>query len=76
MLLSHFPDPDILLNKDRMAERQALARDNALPVDVLLAVSETYTGIAERITGSTIPLSSDPRGDIIDVLAAEFGVIE
>lgn len=76
MLLSHFPDPDILLNKDRMAERQALARDNALPVDVLMAVSETYTGIAERITGSTIPLSSDPRGDIIDVLAAEFGVIE
>ncbi len=31
LLLSHFPDPDILLNKDRMPERQALARDNALP---------------------------------------------
>ena len=76
MLLSHFPDPDILLNKDRMTERQALARDNALPVDVLMAVSEIYTGIAERITGSSIPIPRDPRADIIEVLSAEFGLID
>ncbi|WP_265092755.1 phosphoribosylaminoimidazolesuccinocarboxamide synthase, partial [Klebsiella pneumoniae] len=32
-LLNYFPDPDILLNKDRMPEREALARDNALPLE-------------------------------------------
>ena len=30
LLLAHFPDPDILLNKDRMDEREALARDLSL----------------------------------------------
>ena len=41
LLLKHFPDPNILLNKDRMAERKALARDNALPASVLMEVSRT-----------------------------------
>merc|ERR1712070_665742 len=31
MLLKHFPDPDILTNKNRMGERTKLATDNALP---------------------------------------------
>ncbi|MEP4484501.1 MAG: phosphoribosylaminoimidazolesuccinocarboxamide synthase [Halioglobus sp.] len=75
-LLNHFPDPDILLNKDRMIERQALAHDNVLPQDALMAVSEIYTGMAERITGSGITLSSDPRADIIDVMSTEFGLID
>ena len=30
MLQGHFPDPDVLLNKDRMEERYALARENEL----------------------------------------------
>ena len=34
-LLNYFPDPDILLNKNRMPEREALARDNALPESVI-----------------------------------------
>ena len=33
-LLNHFPDPDILLNKERMDEREALARDNELPLEI------------------------------------------
>ena len=41
LLLNHFPDPDILLNKDRMPERVALARDNELPASVLMAVSDS-----------------------------------
>merc|ERR1711935_240192 len=41
MLQAHFPEPDILLNKDRMEERYALARDNELPVAVMDAVSKT-----------------------------------
>ncbi len=76
LLLSHFPDPDILLNKDRMAERQALARDNALPIDVLMAVSDTYVGIAERITGERLTLSDNPKAEIMQVLANEFGLID
>jgi phosphoribosylaminoimidazole-succinocarboxamide synthase len=71
LLLRHFPDPDVLLNKNRMAERQALARDNALPVDVLMEVSATYVGIAEKITGGPLPRSVNPREEIIAVLGGE-----
>jgi phosphoribosylaminoimidazole-succinocarboxamide synthase len=76
LLLNHFPDPDILLNKDRMPERQALARDNALPTDVLMQVSATYTGIAGKITGAPVPLSDNPKAEIIEVLGGEFGLID
>jgi phosphoribosylaminoimidazole-succinocarboxamide synthase len=75
LLLEYFPDPDILLNKDRMPERQALACNNDLPVDVLLQVSKTYVGIAERITGTPLAVSEDPRAEIIDVLASRFKLI-
>ncbi|MGR5470914.1 phosphoribosylaminoimidazolesuccinocarboxamide synthase, partial [Vibrio astriarenae] len=53
-LLNHFPDPDILLNKERMPEREALAADNELPLSALMDVSKTYVGIAEKITGRKI----------------------
>jgi phosphoribosylaminoimidazole-succinocarboxamide synthase len=76
LLLSHFPDPDILLNKDRMPERAALARDNALPTEVLMAVSDTYVGIAEKITGSALQLSQNPKAEIIHVLGDEFGLVD
>jgi phosphoribosylaminoimidazole-succinocarboxamide synthase len=76
LLLKHFPDPDILLNKDRMPERNALAKDNALPQSVLLDVSKTYTGIAEKITGEKIVLSEDPKGDIIKILDQQYGLID
>lgn len=75
LLLQHFPDPDILLNKDRMPERMALARDNALPTDVLMAVSSTYVGIAEKIIGTKLSISDNPRAEIIDTLSAEFGLL-
>ncbi len=75
LLLQHFPDPDILLNKDRMPERKALARDNALPAEVLMAVSETYVGIAEKITGAALPLPDNPRAEIIEILAGEYGLL-
>ena len=76
LLLKHFPDPDILLNKNRMEEREALARDNALPTDVLMAVSDTYVGIAEKITGRTLKLSDNPKAEIIDVLRNEFDLVD
>ena len=75
LLLSHFPDPDILLNKDRMEERYALACDNALPAEVMNQVSQTYVGLAEKIIGEALPQSDNPKAEIIDVLDREFGLI-
>jgi len=75
LLLNYFPDPDILLNKDRMPERQALARDNALPASVLMQVSATYRDIAETITGEKIVLSDNPKAEIIEILKRDFDLI-
>ncbi|CAH0990479.1 Phosphoribosylaminoimidazole-succinocarboxamide synthase [Sinobacterium norvegicum] len=76
LLLNHFPDPDILLNKDRMDERCALARDNALPTDVLMNVSATYMGIAEKITGEKIVLSDNPKQEIIEILKRDYQLVD
>merc|ERR1711904_669391 len=75
LLLKHFPDPDILLNKDRMEERTALARDNLLPQSVLMEVSKTYSDIAEKITGQALRISEDPRSEIITILDVQYGLI-
>lgn len=76
LLLNHFPDPDILLNKGRMDERTALARDNALPEAVLMQTSETYLNIAEKITGEKLVLSENPKAEIVAILRDEFGLID
>ena len=76
LLLNHFPEPDILLNKNRMPEREALARDNALPTEVLMEVSRTYVDIAEKITGNQLELSDNPRQEIIDVLRSEYALVD
>ncbi|WP_084005149.1 phosphoribosylaminoimidazolesuccinocarboxamide synthase, partial [Gilvimarinus polysaccharolyticus] len=76
LLLNYFPDPDILLNKDRMDERNALAKDNALPASVLMQVSETYRSIAEKITGEAIVLSDNPKQEIIDILRRDYGLVD
>ena len=76
LLLKHFPEPDILLNKNRMQERTALARDNALPESVIMAVSKTYVDIAEKITGEKLQLSDNPKAEIIAVLRDQYGLID
>jgi len=76
LLLNHFPDPDILLNKSRMSEREALARDNALPTEVLMNVSKTYTDIAEKITGEKIVLSDNPKAEVIEILREQYQLID
>merc|ERR1712023_460249 len=76
LLLKHFPDPDILLNKDRMTERKALAKDNLLPQSVLMEVSKTYSDIAEKITGRALRISEDPRSEIITILDVQYGLIQ
>jgi len=76
LLLNHFPEPDILLNKSRMPEREALANDNELPESVLMNVSKTYTDIAEKITGEKIVLSDNPKAEIIEVLREQYQLID
>ena len=76
MLLKYFPDPDILLNKNRMPEREALARDNALPVEVLMQISETYMNIAEKITGKPLLISDNPKAEIIQILKKDYQLID
>jgi len=74
-LLGHFPDPDILLNKNRMTERAALARDNALPLAAMMDVSNTYLSIAEKITGHRPVVPTDPKAEIVQVLNESYGLI-
>ncbi len=75
MLLNHFPDPDILLNKDRMPERAALAKGNALPAHVFDDVSKTYLQIAEDIIGERPHIPTDAKAEITDVLNSQYGII-
>merc|ERR1712190_336199 len=75
MLLSHFPDPDILTNKDRMEERKKLASENLLPQAKLMEVSKVYTDIAEKITGQKLAVSENPKEDIITILDEKYGLI-
>jgi len=75
LLLNYFPDPDILLNNDRIDERKALAKNNCLPEEVIMTVSKTYISIAEKITGEKICISKNPKHEIIEILDKEYGLI-
>ncbi|MFQ3322990.1 MAG: phosphoribosylaminoimidazole-succinocarboxamide synthase [Pseudomonadales bacterium] len=76
LLLNHFPEPEILLDKTRMSERIALAKDNALPAQVLMQISKTYIDIAEKITDGKLVLSDNPKAEIIDILRSDYGLID
>merc|ERR1712176_630783 len=60
MLLKHFPDPDILTNKNRMDERKQLG-ENLLPQSILMETSRVYADIAEKITGEKTVPSANTR---------------
>ena len=75
-LLNHFAEPDILLNKQRMPERAALARDHALPERAFMDLSQTYIDIAEKITQEPLPVSDNPREEIITILRDEYGLVD
>lgn len=74
-LLKYFPEPDILLNKNRMDERFSLAENNALPQEEIMKISQTYLGIAEKITGKKIELTDNPKQEIIDILQRDYDLI-
>jgi phosphoribosylaminoimidazole-succinocarboxamide synthase len=74
-LMAHFPDADILTNKNRMDERKELGKE-LLPQSILESVSKTYTDIAEKITGSKIEISANPKEEIIAILKEQYGLID
>jgi phosphoribosylaminoimidazole-succinocarboxamide synthase len=59
-----------------MDERYALARDNELPESMMMEVSNTYVSIAEKITGQALPLSSNPKAEIIAILKSQYSLID
>ena len=59
-----------------MAERKALATDNALPVDVMMDISKTYIGIAEKIIGKSLSISENPKQEIVDILRTQYQLIQ
>lgn len=75
LLINNVPESDVLLNKDRMAEREQLAKDYILPESVMLEVSDTYVGIASKIIGKEIIIPNDPRQEVIAILDADYGLI-
>jgi len=76
LLLNHFVDSDILLDKNRMHERHALAKLTSLPESVMMEVSDTYVGLAEKITGQPLPLSDNPKAEIIQILSDRYHLID
>ncbi|KZN46318.1 phosphoribosylaminoimidazolesuccinocarboxamide synthase [Pseudoalteromonas luteoviolacea] len=76
LLINNVPDSDVLLNKDRMSEREALAESYKLPQDVMILVSETYVGIASKIVGQLLTIPQDPRAEVITILDQEYGLID
>ena len=76
LLLNYFPDPDILVNKDRMSERYELAKNNELPQEIMSKVSDTYLSIANKITKNEVSLSDNPKEDILDTLNENFALIK
>lgn len=76
MLLAHVADPDVLLNKDRMQERSELAKNNALPTEILMQVSKTYLDVAEQITGTRPAVSENPKEEIVTILRDQFQLVD
>ena len=75
-LLAGAPEPQVLLDKDRMEERQALARDWVLPRALFEQVSVSYRDLAERLTGEPLPVPARPREELMEVLAGELGLVD
>ena len=74
-LLSFVTDSDVLINRHRMSEREAFARNTALPEAMLMKVSENYLDVAARITGQEVDLPELPREEIEIMLSTELDLI-
>lgn len=68
ILQANVPDKDVLLNKDRMEERKALAATFRLKDEMMMEVSRLYIDLAEKITGKKLLLSDSPKKEIMETL--------
>ncbi len=75
LLQNSVPDKDVLLNKNRMKERNALAESFRLKDQQMMEVSSLYLGLAEEITGKKLQPSASPRSEITDALN-DMGLIK
>ena len=75
LLCDAVPDKDVLLNKDRMAERGPLGESFKVPVDAMMAIGELYRDMAERLTGAAVPRIEHARQEILDALAP-YGIVQ
>ncbi|MBT8044135.1 MAG: phosphoribosylaminoimidazolesuccinocarboxamide synthase [Verrucomicrobiae bacterium] len=73
-LCDSVPEADVLLNKERMDEREELGKSFKVPVEALMATSDLYKGTAEKLTGQPVPEISDARQEILDALT-QFGIV-
>ena len=74
LLCDSVPDKDVLLNKSRIPEREELGRAFKVPVEAMMATSDLYKDIAERLTGKAIPQIENARDEILDALAP-YGIV-
>lgn len=75
LLCKAVPDKDVLLNKDRMAERGPLGETFKVPVDTMMAIGDLYRDMAERLTGAAVPRIEHARQEILDALAP-YGIVQ
>jgi phosphoribosylaminoimidazole-succinocarboxamide synthase len=73
-LCDSVPEADVLLNKERMDEREVLGQAYKVPVDAMMAVSELYNNTAEQLTGKPMPKIENAREEILEALAP-FGIV-
>ena len=76
LLINSVPDSDVLLNKDRMDEREELAKNFLLTrrsYDAGFRYLHWYMG---KITGSKIVVPEDPKAEILDVLSSGYGIVK
>ncbi len=74
MLCDAVPEKDVLLNKDRMAERGPLGETFKVPVDTMMAIGDLYCDMAERLTGTAVPKVVNARQEILDALTP-YGIV-
>ncbi len=73
-LCDSVPEADVLLNKERMEERELLGQNFKVPVDAMMAISELYNNTAEQLTGKPLPKVSNAREEILEALMP-FGIV-
>lgn len=74
-LCDSVPEADVLLNKERMNERDELGKAFKVPVEALMATSDLYKDTAQKLIGEPVPEISNARQEILDALSG-YGIVD